>query len=1117
MFGTLLALLPFAFTEAPSPLAVLPRLSHAEAAVRRAACRELGAMGSRASAGIRPLVGRLDDPDLEVRIAAAEALGDIGPESVREMLHADRLWTQEMPDNVFGGGPLPGPNFAFDLPFPRYSTHWHAFCGRSWDEPSLPVRLALRRLGRAEGPALLAVLQSKTASLPARRRAMVRLQSVRPCDPDLVPTLIDLLEHDELGTHAVGALESLGTEIADGLPALLRSASDRDGNLRGTLAKFINRPTQAESDEAARLLARAPATQPSADVRRDIARALAGSTDPQVLRHLVPLLDMPETANVAAPALVEEPGEVGRRARELTLKAIGNDEMRLPVQVGVAWMRDPDRAVRDAALNPNIRYLRWTPAAFDTLAKVLVESDADTKSRVLDLIEREQLGSSRLEAALRRLVVGPDVEPAGRAAVQLMRMDVVDDALREPIVAGLLRQWSTVIHSEADHPDWSRRVAPAAMRIAESGDEKLDRSALARLHELGPAVVPLMPRLLALRGKPELRPYVDWILNDSVTESFEHRCLRIRHELRSWGDADRRRLAVAICLLPVRARELVPQLLRRSEEEPVRDHPERANPVGDHGIDGALMVLGSPAAIEGIIARVKDPTDDDGQVCAWWVLPNLGTAGRPAAQALHERSAREPYYFAWNLARIGADVPDDLIERASKDEVPTFRDGGGMYGLPLRPAPVVPKLLRKPWWPDRNMIEAALGDFSPAAAALLVPTLRELLVDKDDRLRLQALHAVNRLQGGTEPLLGELIDCLGAFEPQVVEGAAYALARLGPAAAPAVPRLCRLARIGHEAMPVAVALGRIGSPQAVAALRAMLDDADDHVRWAACTGLWHAGERGATAIGTLRVLLDDGNLKLLAAETLLRIAPARGVKWALPALVSRLDSDESANVFAHTETDSLVECGPAAVPHLIGELQRRDDDLGGAVVWRRAGALRALGELGPAAADALPAIRALRSHFGWLRAARAAAIARIERRIGPCVELLRQELLSNHSTAMHELMSAVIECREVSAIADLSWAPHAGIRRRAVEAMGRMPWAAEITGRHLAARLDDTDSRVRAAAGHAFHLLGPSARSALPALRELEAIDDPVLRDALREARRAVLGSPSAGPGNRRP
>jgi len=40
----------------------------------------------------------------------------------------------------------------------------------------------------------------------------------RPRNPDVVPTLIDLLEHRELKDHAAATPASLGTEIADGLP-----------------------------------------------------------------------------------------------------------------------------------------------------------------------------------------------------------------------------------------------------------------------------------------------------------------------------------------------------------------------------------------------------------------------------------------------------------------------------------------------------------------------------------------------------------------------------------------------------------------------------------------------------------------------------------------------------------------------------------------------------------------------------------------------------------------------------------------------------------------------------------------------------------------------------------
>lgn len=60
---------------------------------RRAACDQIGALG--APEGVDPLVTRLSDPDLEVRIKAAAALGAIGDRSALHALKRSYIWDPE--------------------------------------------------------------------------------------------------------------------------------------------------------------------------------------------------------------------------------------------------------------------------------------------------------------------------------------------------------------------------------------------------------------------------------------------------------------------------------------------------------------------------------------------------------------------------------------------------------------------------------------------------------------------------------------------------------------------------------------------------------------------------------------------------------------------------------------------------------------------------------------------------------------------------------------------------------------------------------------------------------------------------------------------------------------
>jgi len=256
MVGSIILLLSLA--QAPSPWDALPHLRHKDPAVRQAACRELGSMGERATCAVRPLIALLDDPALDVRIAAAEALGDIGHGAVRELLRAEPHWRE--PDE---GSPDSLRVFiAAGWRFPRSLVGLDA-TPQPTGGCSPEVRLALRRVGKLLGPALLAVLQSERATVAARRRAMRELQSTRPYDPDFVPTLIDLLEHDELKEHAASALASLGPEIADGLPVLVRHMCMDPSNSQMLIAVYTNMGTPGDREAAMKHLARMLGREPS--------------------------------------------------------------------------------------------------------------------------------------------------------------------------------------------------------------------------------------------------------------------------------------------------------------------------------------------------------------------------------------------------------------------------------------------------------------------------------------------------------------------------------------------------------------------------------------------------------------------------------------------------------------------------------------------------------------------------------------------------------------------------------------------------------------------------------------------------------------------------------------
>jgi len=260
-------------------------------------------------------------------------------------------------------------------------------------------------------------------------------------------------------------------------------------------------------------------------------------------------------------------------------------------------------------------------------------------------------------------------------------------------------------------------------------------------------------------------------------------------------------------------------------------------------------------------------------------------------------------------------------------------------------------------------------DFTAAAAPMLLANLR----DGDEARRIGAAAALRDLAArrggaGATEVSGEtadggagqdgdtldtawippLVSALEDDNPSVRKSAAEAIGAYGPLAEPAIPALVdALGDTDEDVVSQArSALSNIG-PGAVWPLIAALDSADGDIRIGAARVLGAIGPAAAAAGPALLALLDGetGALQSTAAWALGKI------QWneAVPHLLTAIEHPDGE--LHDSAKSALAHLGSVAVPGLIDKLGHDDDQV-------RLRVVDALGAIGPAARDALPALRA---------------------------------------------------------------------------------------------------------------------------------------------------------------
>jgi HEAT repeat protein len=192
-----------------------------------------------------------------------------------------------------------------------------------------------------------------------------------------------------------------------------------------------------------------------------------------------------------------------------------------------------------------------------------------------------------------------------------------------------------------------------------------------------------------------------------------------------------------------------------------------------------------------------------------------------------------------------------------------------------------------------------------------------------------------------------LTAALADENPTVRRTTAEALGAYGPAAQSAVPRL--ISALGDKDEGIAdqarLTLSKVGEGS-VRHLVGALNHRNGEIRIGAVRTLATIGPAAQAAGPALLALLDadDGPLRATAAWALGKI------HWlkAVPRLLSAIESSD--RKLRDSAKSALSRMGAAAVPGLIDKLGHDDEGV-------RLRVVDALGAIGPAARDALPALR----------------------------------------------------------------------------------------------------------------------------------------------------------------
>ncbi len=591
-------------------------------------------------------------------------------------------------------------------------------------------------------------------------------------------------------------------------------------------------------------------------------------------------------------------------------------------------------------------------------------------------------------------------------------------------------------------------------------------------------------------------------------------------DLGGWDSSPACAAARALWGIGPEGRAIVPELMERlgSEDAETRERaavalggmapgakmaiPALAELLGDEDSDvrfaAATALLDMRSEIEGAlpaVTKIMRSEDADRRSSASLILDSMGPRAVPLLTEMLRHEEDDVREMAVGLAgQMGPDAAETipvLVElmkdtdeehyRISSDAVYALREMGPAAKVAI---PELTEMLGHADLSVRSRAAEALLEMRPEGKVAIPFVVEEILEGRDSSVSHSWFNALARLGPDAKAAVPRLVKLLDSR----VGGCAAArvLGSIGPEAKAAIPELERLLAHENEYFRVAAAgaLVEIGPPAEppISTLVELLQSDTAQIRLAAARALGTVGAEAKAAVPGLVELVQDKDREVRKA---VRKSPAP-VEWA-----RRADRDVRT-----TAAEALGKIGAeakAAIPSLVEAI--RDDDR---KVRRTAG--EALGKMGPGAREAIGVLlELLRDEDRSVRVDAALGLGEMGPEfISVLPEVLRVDDASvrhyvaqvlGGTTARHynyqvsrgagtETKAAAMTIL-VEMLGDEKWY----VREAAVEVLGEMVPEAKVVAPSLVEMLEDDDSSVREAAARALGNLGPAARAAIPGLK----------------------------------
>lgn len=433
----------------------------------------------------------------------------------------------------------------------------------------------------------------------------------------------------------------------------------------------------------------------------------------------------------------------------------------------------------------------------------------------------------------------------------------------------------------------------------------------------------------------------------------------------------------------------------------------------------------------------------------------------------------------------------------------------------------------------RDVVEK-LGELGPPAREA-VPVLETATQDEDSDVREAASDALARVS--PEDAVKTLVKNLKASQWQVRCGAAQMLGEMGPAARDAIPALKAATRDDDPNVQAAAldALVKLAPGDAVKPLVPKLNAGEPPERQIAAQMLGAIGPAAREAIPALQKATqdNDSNVQAAALEALVKVSPGDAIKPlvlklyhasespgrekaaqmlgsmgsaardAIPALQEAAARDSNADVHAAAQ-DALVYV-KATRQDAVKLLVEASNDSS----WKmRQKAAQVLGEMGPAAREAIPALqKATGDADSDVQAAALEALVKVSP--GEAVKLLVDRLNASESQVRQKAARILGEMRPAArdAIRALIKATHddnSDVQAAALEALVKA--SPEDAIKPLVLKLNASEWQVRQKAAQMLGGMGSAAREAIPALQKAAQDSDSDVRAAAQEALDKIQG-----------